>query len=65
MTAEAVIVATLLMLLGIGGGLAITGHRAGKPLFLWVGAAILTAAGAFIAIDAFFLVACWAGAGCI
>lgn len=58
-------VATILGMLVGGGALTVVGRRKGIPFVLWAGVAILTAVGAFIAFEAFFLGSCWAGAGCI
>jgi hypothetical protein len=64
-TVEAVIVATLLVLMGIGGGLVTAGRRYRKPLVRWSGLAILIAVLAFIAMEAFLMITCLTGAGCI
>jgi hypothetical protein len=61
----AAVLALFLVLIGIGGGLGMTGYRGGNALMLWAGVAILIVVLGFVALEALVTVACWAGAGCI
>lgn len=60
-----VVVGTLLVLSGIGGGLGLIGYRKKIGIAMWSGIMIMVVVLAWIAMEAFFWIPCMAGAGCI
>lgn len=65
MTLPVDFLALVLALCGIGCGLSIAGYRMGKTLLLVSGVIILIVVLGWLAIDAFFMFACYTGGGCV
>jgi hypothetical protein len=60
-----VVGALLLMFLGLGSALLMSGYRHGKAVVLWTAVVILVVLLPLAAVSAFFTIACWTGGGCI
>jgi hypothetical protein len=60
-----VLVGTLLVLSGIGGGLGLIGYRKKIGTVMWIGIVIMVVVLAWIGMEALFWISCIAGAGCV
>jgi hypothetical protein len=60
-----VVVGTLLVLSGVGGGLGLIGYRKRIGILMWGGIMILVVVLAWLSMEAIFWIPCVTGAGCV